>query len=199
MDRGRRRVRPDHRRDPDRTGPRYGYQSLAAYGLPAEAALAAYRARYPQAVPGDLLAPVQTDWWMRIPAIRLADAHAGTAARGTYMYEFAWASPGLGAVHALEVPFVFDTVGPDAPLFGPLLGTDAPQELADAMHGAWVAFAASGDPGWPRYDLGRPGDDAVRHDVAGGARPPCVGAGALGGRPMTRHGASRRGRTEAGS
>ena len=140
------------------TGPvrTHGYQCLAAYGLPAEQALSAYRARYPEAGPGDLLAAVQTDWWMRIPAIRLADAHASAnTASATYMYEFAWASPGLGAVHALEVPFVFDTAAPDAPLFGPLLGNDPPQELAQTIHAAWIAFAATGDPGWPKYDLKR--------------------------------------------
>jgi len=138
------------------TGPiaAYGVQSLAAYGLPVERALDAYRARYPEASPGDLLAAVQTDWWMRIPAIRLADAHAVHGA-GTYMYEFAWASPGLGAVHALEIPFVFDTLSKDLPLLGPLLGEDPPQQLADTMHAAWVSFATNGDPGWPRYDLGR--------------------------------------------
>jgi carboxylesterase type B len=93
---------------------------------------------------------------MRIPAIRLADAHANAdTTSGTYMYEFAWASPGLGAVHALEVPFVFDTAAADAPLFGPLLGNAPPQELAQTMHSAWVAFAATGDPGWPKYDLER--------------------------------------------
>lgn len=137
------------------TGPvhAYGYQSLAAYGLDPRAALAAYRHRYPDAGPGDLLANVQTDWWMRIPAIRLAETHAPTHRSGsTYMYEFAWPSPGLGAVHALEVPFVFDTATPDAPLFGPLLGPRPPQELARTMHAAWIAFAASGNPGWPRYD-----------------------------------------------
>ena len=140
------------------TGPvrAYGYQSLAAYGLPAEQALSAYRMRYPEASPGDLLAAVQTDWWMRIPAIRLADAHAAAnAGGGTYMYEFDWASPGLGAVHAVEVPFVFDTAAADAPLFGPLLGNDPPQELARSMHAAWVSFAGTGDPGWPGYDLRR--------------------------------------------
>ena len=130
-----------------------GYQCLAAYGLDPGTDLAAYRERYPQAGPGDLLAAVQTDWWMRIPAIRLAEAHvaAHTGAR-TYMYEFAWASPGLGAVHALEVPFVFDTATVDAPLFGPLLGQDPPQELARTMHASWVGFATCGDPGWPTYD-----------------------------------------------
>jgi para-nitrobenzyl esterase len=131
----------------------HGYQSLAAYGLPADAALSAYRERYPEFVAGDLLAAVQTDWWMRIPAIRLADAHANAGGGATYMYEFAWASPGLGAVHALEVPFVFDTVRTDAPLFGPLLGENPPQSLAQTMHGAWVAFAEDGDPGWRKYDL----------------------------------------------
>ena len=133
----------------------YGYQALAAYGLPVELALAAYRDEYPGAGPGDLLAAVQTDWWVRIPAIRLADAHAGTSS-GTWMYEFGWPAPGLGAVHALEVPFVFDTLSKDAPLFGPLFGgADPPQELADTMHAAWVSFARNGDPGWPEYDLSR--------------------------------------------
>ena len=128
----------------------HGFRALAAYGLPVDIGLAAYRARYPDAGPGDLLAAVETDWWVRIPALRLADAHAGTTSR-TYMYEFAWAAPGLGAVHALEVPFVFDTLGAETPLFGPLIGDTAPQALADAMHAAWVSFAARGDPGWPTH------------------------------------------------
>jgi para-nitrobenzyl esterase len=69
------------------------------------------------------------------------------------MYEFAWRSPQfggrLGASHALEIPFVFDTLGhrPE-----PLWGPDPPQQLADTMHAAWVAFATNGDPGWPKYD-----------------------------------------------
>jgi para-nitrobenzyl esterase len=74
------------------------------------------------------------------------------------MYEFAWSSPAfdgrLGACHGLEIPFVFDTLEPGAVL-GPALGGDPPQPLADAVHAAWVAFAATGDPGWPRYDLQR--------------------------------------------
>jgi para-nitrobenzyl esterase len=132
----------------------HGYQALAAYGLPAAPALAAYRAAYPDAGPGDVLAAVQTDWWVRIPAIRLAEARAD-AAGGTYMYEFAWPAPGLGAVHAVEVPFVFDTLDPDAPLFGPLLGENPPQALADTVHAAWISFATNGAPGWPEYDLDR--------------------------------------------
>jgi para-nitrobenzyl esterase len=132
----------------------HGYQSMAAYGLPVEKGLAAYRAAYPGGTPGDLLAAVQTDWWVRIPAIRLAEAHASHPGR-TYMYEFGWPAPGLGAVHALEIPFVFDTLDADSPLFRPLLGSDPPPQLARSMHGAWVSFAAHGDPGWPGYDLRR--------------------------------------------
>ena len=40
-------------------------------------------------------------------------------------------------------------------MLGPALGDAPPQQLADAMHAAWVAFATHGDPGWPRYDLAR--------------------------------------------
>ena len=87
--------------------------------------------------------------------LRLADAHAKNGTT-TYMYEFAWRSPQfdgrLGACHALEIAFVFDTLGNRT---APLMGTDPPLQLADAMHAAWVAFAATGDPGWPAYDIGR--------------------------------------------
>jgi para-nitrobenzyl esterase len=142
------------------TGPviDHGFESAAAFGL-AAAALAAYRAANPGASPGELLAAIQTDWWCRIPAVRVADAHAPTRS-STYMYEFAWRSPAFGgafgACHALEIPFVFDTLdlGP-AQVQGSLLGGDPPQALADTVHGAWVAFAATGEPGWPRYDLDR--------------------------------------------
>jgi para-nitrobenzyl esterase len=118
--------------------------------------LGAYRSAYPGASPGELLAAIETDWWCRIPALRLAEAHAQREA-ATYMYEFAWHAPEIGALfgacHALEIPFVFDTLdlGP-AQMLGGMLGGDPPQELADAMHGAWVKFAATGDPGWPRYE-----------------------------------------------
>ncbi len=132
-------------------------RTVAAYGLPVEATVAGYRAAHPGASPGDLLAAIQGDWWVRIPALRLADARAAqNSAAATYMYEFAWRTPQfdgrLGACHALEIPFVFDTLGYKTQL---LWGASPPQELADTMHAAWVAFATTGDPGWPKYDLRR--------------------------------------------
>jgi carboxylesterase 2/para-nitrobenzyl esterase len=124
----------------------------AAYGLSA-AGLAAYRAALPGASPGDVFSAIQTDWYWRVPAVRFADAHAAAARASTYMYEFAWPSPQaggrLGAAHGVEIPFVFDTLGLRTE---PMLGPSPPQTLADAMHRAWVSFAASGDPGWPKYD-----------------------------------------------
>ena len=59
----------------------------------------------------------------------------------------------MGACHALEIPFVFDNL--DAPGADVFTGGEAPQALADNMHGAWVAFAKTGDPGWAPYDTER--------------------------------------------
>jgi para-nitrobenzyl esterase len=133
--------------------------TAAAYGLPIETALATYRAARPGATPGELLSAIITDWFYRVPAIRLAEAYAKRDAT-TYMYEFAWRSPMynglLGACHSLEIVFAFDNLDKEG-LETPekLTGDNPPQQLADVMHAAWVAFAAHGDPGWPRYDLSR--------------------------------------------
>jgi para-nitrobenzyl esterase len=132
-------------------------RAVSAYGLPVTETLATYRATRKDATPGDLLAAIITDWYFRLPAIRLAEAHAEPGAGATYMYEFAWQPPTfdgrLGACHALELPFVFDNLDKEG--FEGLAGTNPPQQVADVMHAAWVAFATSGKPGWPQYDLKR--------------------------------------------
>ncbi|MGW0770215.1 carboxylesterase/lipase family protein [Streptomyces sp. NPDC002676] len=126
------------------------HASAAAYGLDPGKALPAYRATRPTATPGELLEALATDWFFRVPAIRLAEA-----VPGSYLYEFGWRSSQydgrLGACHALDLPFVFDRL--HDPRYAALLGpSQPPQALADAMHGAWVSFAKTGDPGWPAYD-----------------------------------------------
>ncbi|MER5220891.1 carboxylesterase/lipase family protein [Streptomyces flaveus] len=123
-----------------------------------------YRALHPDARPAELLGQMVTDHLLRIPLHRLADARPGSS----YVYEFAWPSnlPDLGACHALELGFVFDTG--DVPESAKLAGEGAPQDLADAMHSAWVRFAAEGDPGWPAWDASHP----VR--VFGADGPPVV-------------------------
>ncbi|MEU1168316.1 carboxylesterase family protein, partial [Streptomyces sp. NPDC005921] len=123
-----------------------------------------YRARYPEAGPAEIVGQMVTDHLLRLPLRRLAEARPGSS----YLYEFAWPSgrPGLGACHALELGFVFDTG--DRPDSARLAGEDAPQDLADAMHGAWVRFATTGDPGW------RPWDDTHPVRVIGDGEPRTV-------------------------
>ncbi|WP_053913800.1 carboxylesterase/lipase family protein [Streptomyces sp. TP-A0875] len=111
-----------------------------------------YRALRPDAGTAETVGQLVTDHLLRVPLHRLADARA----EASWMYEFAWPSrlPGLGACHALELGFVFDSG--DVPAARALAGEGAPAALADAMHGAWVRFVSEGDPGWPRWDASHP-------------------------------------------
>lgn len=122
---------------------------LSRYGIDPSVAQV-YAASRPGASAGDLLAAILTDASFRRETVRLADAHTAAGGR-THVYGFDWESgvSGLGVCHALELPFVFDTLA-DA---GTLTGPEAPQELADEMHAAWVAFGKAGDPGWSAWDL----------------------------------------------
>lgn len=125
--------------------------AVASRGWPAEAT-DLYTANRPAASPGDVLAAMATDQFFRLPAIRLAEGRVD-APTATYCYEFAWGTSvhGLGACHALELGFVFDTLATAERLTGP----NPPQAIADDMHARWVAFARTGDPGWPAYDTRR--------------------------------------------
>lgn len=127
-------------------------QAAAGYGLPAEA-IATYRANRPQGSPGDILSAIVSDWYFRVPSIRVAEArarHAGTTLGATWMYRFDWASPVLGSGHGVDIPFAFDTLA--SPGLEPRLGTGPPQAVADTTHGIWVDFITKGEPGWPAYD-----------------------------------------------
>ncbi len=122
---------------------------VGAYGVDVDAAWAAYS--QDGARPGDTLAAIVTDWFFEIPAIRVVEARG---AAPSWVYRFDHRSPALagelGAAHATEIPFVFDTL--DTPDAAALCGADAPQSLADSVHAAWVAFIRDGAAEWPRYD-----------------------------------------------
>jgi para-nitrobenzyl esterase len=117
-----------------------------------------YRASRPRATFGELRSAIMGDALFGAGSWALAEAHAAQAPSSTFAYEFAWRSEALdgqlGATHAIELPFVFDTAGlpvlngPHA-MLGPLR---PPTGLATRMHQAWVRFARTGDPGWSRYD-----------------------------------------------
>jgi para-nitrobenzyl esterase len=122
----------------------------------------AYRRTRPDVGAGALWSVIMTDLVFRIPAIRLLEAQSPNRPDGTFGYWFTWAAPTfdgrLGSCHALEIPFVFDTM--DQPGADLLLGPDAPHSLSRAMQDAWVRFARTGDPGsadqpWPAYETSR--------------------------------------------
>jgi para-nitrobenzyl esterase len=124
-----------------------------------ESLLASLRAERPGASPGELAAGVITEVAFRGPTERLLARHAGLGSSSTHAYRFVWRSSALGgrlgAAHAVDLPFVFDTLNtPGASgTDDALLGVDGgPQELATRMHAAWVRYVSDGDPGWPPFD-----------------------------------------------
>ena len=131
-------------------------------------------ARGDAATPGEVLCAMQSDYFYRIPARRIAE-HAADAALDAYLYEFEWESGRcerrLRAAHGLEIPFVFQKLmtGPGQEITGP----GAPVDLATWMNEAWVSFVKSGNPGWPKFEkrnrwIRRFGGGAsVTHDVTG--------------------------------
>ncbi len=100
---------------------------------------------------------VRTDAMMRVPNLRVADA-ATRAGTRTYVYRFDWEAPGLGAAHAIDIPFTFG--GFDREGWGAVVGhDDRAAALGVRWRAAWTAFAADGQPGdpwWRRYDGSRP-------------------------------------------
>ncbi len=103
--------------------------------------------------PADVWVAVESDRVFHAPAVRLAEAQAGHTP-DVWMYLFTWESPaldgGLGSCHALEIAFVWNTLGTAGSQAFTGAGPQA-QAVADEMHDAWTAFASRGDPGWDRY------------------------------------------------
>jgi para-nitrobenzyl esterase len=122
--------------------------ALRASGMSTSAATG-YRAAHAEETPAGVLGHAMTDAAFRVPAVRVAEARQGMA---TYAYEFQWVPPtGFGSVHCLDIPFGFDLL--EAPAVEVVAGDAPPQQLADDVHGAWMKFLRSGDPGWPPYDV----------------------------------------------
>ncbi|MDC3357384.1 carboxylesterase family protein, partial [Pseudomonadales bacterium] len=119
-----------------------------------------YARVFPSFSPRDIAVRMATDFSFKLPAVRLAELRAETGSE-TYVYQFNWASriPGLGATHALEIPFVFNMLhAPGVTAFigpGPL-----PQSLAGHMHDIWIHFINGQAPKWPSYQRA---DRSVMH------------------------------------
>ena len=109
--------------------------------------------------PAETWLAISTDYFFRAAALRLAEIQASHTPE-VFVYELAWkaTTPGKpqGAVHALEVPFVFGTL--DTTELGAIAGrTPAARALAESVQEAWTSFARTGRPRsaglpeWPAY------------------------------------------------
>lgn len=128
------------------------------------------------------------DFVMILPMTRMAERQVVNNA-STWLYRFQWVVPNsalsagtarLGAIHALELPFVFCTLnfagvpvpGVDAALADPFQHQQA-QALSDGMVTAWTEFARTGNPNgpgvprWSAYETTRRPTMLWRNDATG--------------------------------
>jgi para-nitrobenzyl esterase len=105
-----------------------------------------------------LLGDLMSDAMFRMGSLRMCEWRADQG-RPAYLYQFDWQSPaGFESCHCLEIPFVFNNWAHWTD--SPMLKGAKPEEtngLAEAIHGAWIAFARTGSPDhpglppWPPY------------------------------------------------
>ena len=117
-----------------------------------------YDRLYPGLNPAERLIAATTDCNFRIRSLVLAQRRTALNRGPVWMYSFEWETPVLGgrlkAPHAMDVPFVFNTLD----LTNATDGDPGAQALADTMSSVWAAFARNGRPdhpsipAWPAYD-----------------------------------------------
>lgn len=137
-------------------------QLVAAIARPdTERVLDLYQYLYPGLNPAERLIAITTDCNFRIRSLVLAQRRAALCRGPVWMYSFEWQTPvlggRLGAPHAMDVPFTFNTLD----LTNATGGSPEAQALADTMSSVWAAFARTGRPDhpsippWPAYDADR--------------------------------------------
>jgi para-nitrobenzyl esterase len=111
--------------------------------------------------PKDIANAILTDLIFRISTIRFLEAQFKHQ-KNTFNYMFTWESPGfngkLGACHAIELPFVFNTL--NLPGMEKFSGNGPEADLvSQKVMDAWIAFARTGNPNhaglpeWQPYDV----------------------------------------------
>ncbi|HVC61209.1 MAG TPA: carboxylesterase/lipase family protein [Acetobacteraceae bacterium] len=133
----------------------------AVAGAQADRVVATYRRLMPGAGPAERLIATLTDCNFRIRSLLMAERRARQSGAPVWMYSFAWRTPlfdgRLGAPHAIDVPFTFDTLE----FTNATDRSAAAHALAATMSGAWATFAHAGVPGhaslpaWPAYSEAR--------------------------------------------
>jgi para-nitrobenzyl esterase len=128
-------------------------QARGAVGERADRLVAALRGAYPDYSDTHIYAAVGTVTGMWGNSVKLAERKAAQGAAPAFMYMLTWETPvakgRLKSPHAVEIPLVFDNVEKARNFVG---RGEAPEVLARQMSAAWLAFARTGDPGWPAYD-----------------------------------------------
>ncbi len=122
--------------------------------------LAMYRRLYPRSSNAEIVYMAATDRGYFLDSTIMASLRAEQSAAKTYYYSFDWETPVDGgrffAPHAVEIPFVFDSLAKGATIAGPV--TLASQRLADQVSALWANMArngvptAPGVPAWTPYN-----------------------------------------------
>lgn len=115
---------------------RYGEKNADKY-------ITAYQEAYPnEDQPQNILTTT-----VRTTALKQASIKNAQAGAPAYVYLFEWQSPvndgSLGAVHGMELPFMFNNIALARTLTGG--GKDA-YDLADKISSAWINFVKTGNP-----------------------------------------------------
>ena len=129
----------------------------AQFGGLAPLVLAQYPASaYP--TPRKAFVAVTTDARFVCPSRRFARAAAAGGTPRVFRYFFSYPAHRLyGAIHGIELPYVFGTLDSVAG-YTP---TASDRVLSEAMNASWARFAATGDPNgagftpWPAYDAAK--------------------------------------------
>jgi para-nitrobenzyl esterase len=127
------------------------------FGADADRAWKSYSELRPGSTPAQMLAALQSDESFRAPAWRVIDGR-DQAGSPTWSYFFTWPTPVfggvLGACHGLDIPFVFDNVTvPGVEMF--IGQSSAHRPIADALAGALLNFARTGEAPWQATDSKR--------------------------------------------
>ncbi len=131
---------------------------FAIAGRNTDRVIETYQRLYPRANPAQRLIAATTDSNFRIRSLAVAQRKAAQAKAPVWMYSFEWETPlfdgRLGAPHALDVPFTFDTID----LTNATDLSPGARTLAATMSSTWIAFARTGKPDndtiphWPAYN-----------------------------------------------
>jgi para-nitrobenzyl esterase len=131
-------------------------------GADAAPVIAGMRKIFPASDASDIYFRVATYRYFRKDAVSQAGRKFKDRGAPVWMYRLDWESPVEGgkwkALHAVDVPFVMDTVAATSSMIG--IGSEQ-QRLADFMSEAWIAFARTGNPQtkmlpkWPTFNTTR--------------------------------------------